>query len=81
MDNQKFIIEIDGIEKEATILNVLNIEDKEYAIYSVDNGNETSDVFYSQIQKDEFGYDKLVDVTDQGVKNKILEYINTALSE
>lgn len=77
---QKFNVEIDGVEKVANVVNVLNVDNREYAIYSVDNGNETSDLFYSEIVKDEEGYDKLVDIQDESIKQKIVELVNSMLS-
>jgi len=80
METQKFSIEIDGIEKEASVVNVLNVRSKEILVYSVDNLDETSDLFYSEIIKDEEGYDKLVDIKDVTIKQEVMELINSMLS-
>ena len=80
MEEQKFTIEIDGVEKEATILNVLNVKNKEILIYSVSNNDDTSDLFYSEIVKDEEGFDTLVDVNDNLIKERILELVNVMMS-
>ena len=80
MEFQKINIEIDGIEKEAKILKILSINEKEYAIYSIDNENETSDIFSSEIIKDEDGYDKLIDIEEPKVKEKIFEIIEELFS-
>ena len=47
MEFQKINIEIDGVDKEAKIIKVINIDNREYAIYTVDNGDDTSDIFSS----------------------------------
>ena len=65
MENQRFNIEIDGVDKVAEVLKVLSIDGKEYVIYSVDNGDDSSDIFTSEIIKDEEGYDKLIDIEDE----------------
>lgn len=75
MESQKFNIEIDGVDKVAEVLKILSIDGKEYVIYSVDNGDETSDIFNSEIIKDEEGYDKLIDIEDEQIKQKLLEII------
>ena len=53
VENQRFNIEIDGVDKVAEVLKVLSIDGKEYVIYSVDNGDDSSDIFTSEIIKDE----------------------------
>ena len=80
MENQKFNIEIDGVDKEAEVLKILSIDNKEYVIYSVDNGDDTSDIFTSEIIKDEEGYDKLIYIEDEKTKQNILEIINIIFS-
>ena len=80
MDMQKIIVEIDGVEREAKIIDVLNLDNRAFAVYSVDNGNETSDIMYSEVIKDEEGYDKLINVTDPSIKERILQLVNVILS-
>ena len=80
MENQKFNIEIDGVNKVAEVLKILSIDNREYVIYSVDNGDETSDIFTSEIIKDNEGYDKLIDIDDEKVKQNLLEIINVMFS-
>ena len=77
---QKFNIEIDGIEKEAKVVNVINLEGKEILIYSVDDNGDTTDLYFSEIVKDEEGFDKLVDVESEEIKAKIIELINSMLA-
>lgn len=78
--DQKFNIEIDGVEKEAKVINVFEINGREFLIYSVDNGNETSDILYSEIKKDQEGFDQLIDVDDEEIKKNILELVKTIFS-
>ena len=80
VDTQKFNVEIDGVDREANVVKIISIDDKEYVIYTVDNGDETSDIFSSEIVKDEEGYDKLVDIVDPIVKQNISEIINIIFS-
>lgn len=80
MDTQKFNIVIDGIEKEANVIKVITIDGREYVIYTVDNGDGTSDIFSSEIVKDENGFDKLVDIDDTSVKSNISEIVNIIFS-
>lgn len=80
MENEKFKIEIDGIEKEANVIKVLELDNREFVVYSVNNGNETSDIMYSEIVKDSEGFDNLVDVNDSMIKERILELVNVMFS-
>lgn len=80
MDTQKFDVLIDGVEKEANVVKVITIDGREYVIYTVDNGDGTSDIFSSEIVKDEDGYDKLVDIDDASVKANISEIVNIIFS-
>jgi len=80
VDTQKFNVEIDGIDREANVIKIISIDDREYVIYTVDNGDDTSDIFSSEIVKDEEGYDKLVDIVDPVVKQNISEIINIIFS-
>ena len=80
MDMQKFNIEIDGVEKEANVIKVLDLDGREFVVYSVDNGNETSDIMYSEIVKDQEGFDNLVDVNDDKIKERILELVSVMFS-
>lgn len=80
MDTQKFNIEVDGVEKEANVIKIISIDDREYVIYTIDNGDETSDIFSSEIVKDEEGYDKLVDIEDDTIRQNISEIINIIFS-
>lgn len=74
--NQIFKVQIDGGEvKDAELLTVVTIGEKEYAIYTVENENGTVDVLASYVQQDENGYDVLVDITDEGDRAKIAEVI------
>ena len=80
MDTQKFNVEIDGVDKEANVVKIISIDDREYVIYTVDNGDDTSDIFSSEIIKDEDGYDELIDIVDPVVKQNISEIINIIFS-
>ena len=74
--NQIFKVEIESGEiVDAELLSVVEIDDKEYAVYSIDNDNGTVDILASYVVKDEEGYDKLVDITNPGDKEKVFNFI------
>lgn len=74
--NQKFQVQIEtGEIMEAELLSVVEIDEKEYAVYSIDNNNGTVDILASYVEKDEEGFDKLVDITNPMDKEKISRFI------
>ena len=80
MENKKFEIEIDGILKEATVLKVVNIDDRKYVVYTVDSSIENADVYASEVIKDQEGYDKLIDIEDPKIRQNIFEIVNIIFS-
>lgn len=74
--NQRFKVEIEsGDIVDAELLSVVEIDDKEYAVYSIDNDNGTVDILASYVTKDLEGYDKLVDITNPVDKEKVFNFI------
>ena len=79
--NQKFQVQIEtGAIMEAELITVVEIDSKEYAVYSIDNQNGTVDILASYVEKDEEGYDKLVNLTDPEDKEKISMFIKKLVS-
>ena len=78
--DDKFKINVDGIEKEAESLDVVELYGKEYALYSVPVDSENSDILASEITKDENGNIKLIDIEEETVKVEILNIIKDTLA-
>ena len=79
--NQKFQVQIEtGEVMDAELLSVVNIDNKDYAIYSIDNKNGTVDILASYVVKDEEGYDKLLDINNPVDKEKIAVFIKKMVS-
>lgn len=76
VSNQKFKVQIEtGEIIDAELLSVVRIDNKEYAVYSLDNKNGTIDILASYVIKDAEGYDKLIDIIDPIDKAKISKFI------
>ena len=74
--NQRFQVQVEtGEIMEAELLSVVEIDEEEYAVYSIDNNNGTVDILASYVEKDEEGFDKLVDITNPIDKEKISRFI------
>ena len=80
--NQIFKVETDkGEIKDAELLNISSNNNNEYAVYSIDNGDETSNLYASKIIIDENGKTKLVDLEDNSEKVAIIEIIKEMLNK
>ena len=78
---QKFQVEIEtGEIVEAELLSVVEIDGKEYAVYSLGNKNGTVDILASYVVKDAEGYDQLIDITDPYDKEKISNFIKSLVA-
>ena len=74
--NQIFKVETEtGEIVDAELLSVVEIDNKEYAVYSIDNPNGTVDILASYVVKDAEGYDKLEHINDTMDKEKIFRFI------
>ena len=74
-ESQKFQVQIEtGEIMEAELLSVVNIDSKDYAIYSIDNKNGTVDILASYVMKDDEGYDKLIDINNPADKQKVANF-------
>lgn len=71
-----------GEEYEAELLSVVEIDGKRYAVYTIEcKTKDTVDIMASYVVIDENGYDKLVDIDDDGDREKVQNYINQLLEE
>lgn len=77
-DQQVFQVQTeDGIVHDATLLSVVEIDGKEYAVYAIPNGLKNVDILASYVEKDEDGYDVLRDIDDPIDKAKISEFVKS----
>ena len=80
-ESQKFQVQIEtGEIMEAELLSVVNIDSKDYAIYSIDNKNGTVDILASYVMKDDEGYDKLIDINNPADKQKVANFIKSMVA-
>lgn len=79
-ERQIFKVQINNGEvKEAQMLAVVEMDNKDYAIYTINNQNGTSDILASYVEQDEEGYDVLKDIQNEEDKLKITQYIKELL--
>lgn len=70
-----------GNQVEGKILNIIEIDDIEYLLYSVRVNDDEDAIYAKKIIKNATGEDDLVDISDLNEKNKVFdivrEYINS----
>ena len=64
-----------GVVHEAEIITMLDIEGREYLIYSIDADDDNVTICASMVVKDEDGEDKLIDLENESDKEKITRFI------
>lgn len=80
-ENQKFDVQIEtGEIVQAELLSIVDIDGKEYAIYSLENENGTVDILSSYVEQDEEGYDVLVDIDNPYDKQKVSSFIQNLMN-
>ena len=70
-----------GNQVEGKILNIIEIDDIEYLLYSVRVNDDEDAIYANKIIKNATGEDDLIDISDLNEKNKVFdivrEYINS----
>lgn len=70
-----------GEIKDAELLNIFSKDDIEYAVYSIDNGDDTSNLYASRIIINENGETRLEDLKDNNEKIEIIKIIKDLLNQ
>lgn len=68
-----------NIERDATLITVIEVEGKEYVIYSIDRDEENVNIFVSALVKDSNGNDIIVDIEDEKEKTKLNEIVRNII--
>jgi len=79
---QKFEVEVEtGEIMEAELLVCVEIDGKEYAVYTLPGENGTRDVLASYVRQDEEGFDMLVNIDHPEDKKKISDFVLEMIRE
>jgi len=73
------ITDENNIERDATLITVIEVEGKEYVIYSIDRDEENVNIFVSSLVKDANGNDIIVDIEDEKEKSKLNEIVKNII--
>ena len=83
MDNNDKVTVLDeaGNEVEATIINVIEVNNQEYLLYSIDVNDEDANLYVNKIIKDENGEEDIVPIEDDIERNVVFEQIKKIMNE
>ena len=76
-----FIKDVNGEEKTAELLTILQIDGIEYAVYSIDKDVNTSDVYVARIIKDLNGNDSIVTIENEEERNNVFKIVDKMINE
>jgi len=65
-----------GVEKEAKILTVIELNNSEYVVYSVEKNEEEDSIYVSKLITDELGEQKIEDIVDENEKQEVFKIVN-----
>mgnify|MGYP005761944123 FL=1 len=68
-----------NVERDATLLTVIEVDEKEYVIYSIDRDEENVNIFVSELKKDSNGNEIIVDIEDENEKIKLNEIVRNII--
>lgn len=77
MEEQEIFIMLDefGQEKEAKILNVIEINGQEYVVYSIDKNDEEDEIYASKIIKNNLGEEEIISINDEEERKIVFDTI------
>jgi len=77
MEDEKFtLLDENGVEREAEILNVVTVDENDYLLYSFDTGNDNVGICVSKIVYSENGEEDLIDIEDEEERKKVEQVVN-----
>ncbi len=78
--NDKFkVVDENGKEKEAEVVTAFSYKEKEYVIYSTKEADDNYNVYVSRLEKDNNGYDNIIDIEDDKEREEIHNITNEIL--
>lgn len=70
-----------GVQLEVEILTILQIDGIEYAVYSIDKDNTTSDVYAGRLVKDQNGQEGIFGIDNVEEKKRVFGIIDRMIRE
>lgn len=70
-----------GNEREANILNIIEINNQDYVVYSVSENEEEEAIYTSKIIKDEMNNEDIIPITDEEEKKVVFDTIREFIND
>lgn len=64
-----------NIERQATLITVVENEGNDYVVYSIDRDQNNVNIFVSKLVKDSAGNDVIIDIADPSEKTRLNELV------
>ena len=64
-----------NIERQATLITVVENEGNDYVVYSIDRDQNNVNIFISKLVKDSAGNDVIIDIADPSEKARLNELV------
>lgn len=83
MEEQEIFIVLDelGNEREAKILNVVEINNQEYLVYAVSQNDEEDGIFAQKLIKDDLGNEDIVPIENEEEKRIVFDAIREIIND
>lgn len=83
MEEQETFTMLDenGKERIARILNAVEINNQEYIVYAIEQNEEEDAIFASKIIKDEMGNEDIIQITDEEEKRVVFNAIREVIED
>jgi hypothetical protein len=71
-----FDIELNGIYRQATLIDIIEYQQDKYAIYTIMNDNNACDIYTSRVKIEANGQIQFIGAASEGVRKYLLNLIN-----
>lgn len=83
MNNEETFTMLDeyGNEREAKILNIVEINNQEYVVYSISKNDEEDSIFASKLVKNQNGEEEVIPIQNEEEKRIVFDVIREIIDE
>lgn len=74
------MLDENGIEKEAQIITVIEVDNKEYVIYSIEKDTDNDNIYVKELFTDNMGNKNIKDIEENN-KEKIFNIVKELINE
>ncbi len=69
-----------GKERDATILNIVEIKGKEYVVYSISKNEDEDSIFVSELVKNENGEEEVKSIQDEDERRIVFDVVRELIN-